>query len=298
MKLLLLYRRPVFLTWRVSSHGREISTSRLLTSSRIPPRLSLHQWPHRSIATDTAPLNKRAQQSSPSNEEEQEQQSSPSLSDQVRFLMRQVPHPVAIITATDPNSPTPNEAYRGMTVSSFNTVTLYPEPVISFNVKRPSETLHALQTSGHFHVHLLAPSEATAKLARDFSRGNNNLQIVKGEGGFEFFSDSGSETTQQGQRRGPPVLQRRRKDNSNKDENDSAVVDFPFIFECRAHPQKIEVYDHTIVLGTVVRTLRHPAAGRRGGISGNARDDDDPHSKEDLCLTYADTRFWKMGEVI
>ncbi|KAJ9220461.1 hypothetical protein DTO169C6_7205 [Paecilomyces variotii] len=295
MKLLLLYRRPVFLTWRVSSHGRGISTSRLLTSSRIPPRPSPQQsLLHRSIATNATALNKRAQNSSPSNEEEE--QSSPSLSDQVRFLMRQVPHPVAIITATDPNSPTANEAYRGMTVSSFNTVTLYPEPVISFNVKRPSETLHALQTSGHFHVHLLAPSEATAKLARDFSRGNNNLQIVKGEGGFEFFSDSGSETTGQG--RGPPVLQRRRKDNSNKDENDSAVIDFPFIFECRAHPQKIEVYDHTIVLGTVVRTLRHPAAGRRGGISGNARDDDDPHSKEDLCLTYADTRFWKMGEVV
>ncbi|KAJ9234960.1 hypothetical protein DTO271D3_8567 [Paecilomyces variotii] len=295
MKLLLLYRRPVFLTWRVSSHGRGISTSHLLTSSRIPPRLNLQQWHHRSIATNAAALNKRAQNSSPSNEEEKEQ-SSPSLSDQVRFLMRQVPHPVAIITATDPNSPTANEAYRGMTVSSFNTVTLYPEPVISFNVKRPSETLHALQTSGHFHVHLLAPSEATAKLARDFSRGNNNLQIVKGEGGFEFFSDSGSETTGQG--RGPPVLQRRRKDNNNEDDNDSAVIDFPFIFECRAHPQKIEVYDHTIVLGTVVRTLRHPAAGRRGGISGNARDDDDPHSKEDLCLTYADTRFWKMGEVV
>ncbi|KAJ9363396.1 flavin reductase like domain-containing protein [Paecilomyces variotii] len=295
MKLLLLYRRPVFLTWRVSSHGRGISTSRLPTSSRIPPRLSPQQsLLHRSIATNATALNKHAQQSSPSNEEEE--QSSPSLSDQVRFLMRQVPHPVAIITATDPNSPTANEAYRGMTVSSFNTVTLYPEPVISFNVKRPSETLHALQTSGHFHVHLLAPSEATAKLARDFSRGNNNLQIVKGEGRFEFFSDSGSETTGQG--RGPPVLQRRRKDNSNKDENDSAIIDFPFIFECRAHPQKIEVYDHTIVLGTVVRTLRHPAAGRRGGISGNARDDDDPHSKEDLCLTYADTRFWKMGEVV
>ncbi|KAJ9324418.1 hypothetical protein DTO027B5_4269 [Paecilomyces variotii] len=296
MKLLVLYRRPVFLTWRVSSHGRGISTSRLLTSSRIPPQLNPQQWLHRSIATNATALKKRAQNSSPSNEEEEEQ-SSPSLSDQVRFLMRQVPHPVAIITATDPNSPTANEAYRGMTVSSFNTVTLYPEPVISFNVKRPSETLHALQTSGHFHVHLLAPSKATAKLARDFSRGNNNLQIVKGEGGFEFFSaDSGSETTGQG--RGPPVLQRRRKDNSNKDENDSAIIDFPFIFECRAHPQKIEVYDHTIVLGTVVRTLRHPAAGRRGGISGNARDDDDPHSKEDLCLTYADTRFWKMGEVI
>ncbi|KAL1849259.1 hypothetical protein Plec18170_007551 [Paecilomyces lecythidis] len=297
MKLLQLYRRPVFLTWRISSHGRGTSTSRLLSSSRIPPRLNLQHHHHRSIATNAATSNKTTPQSSPSNEEDPSP--TPSLSDQVRFLMRQVPHPVAIITATDPNSPA-DEAYRGMTVSSFNTVTLYPEPVISFNVKRPSETLHALQASGHFHVHLLAPSEETAKLARDFSRGNNNLQISRGEGRFEFSSGSESETTQ-----GPPVLQRRKND-SNKDQSIpkdlqslalESAVDFPFIFECRAHPQRIEVYDHTIVLGTVVRTLRHPAAGRRDR-NGDIRDGNDPHSREDLCLTYADTRFWKMGEVI
>ncbi|GAD97837.1 oxidoreductase, putative [Paecilomyces variotii No. 5] len=302
MKLLQLCRRPVFVTWRISNHGRGTSTCRLLTSSRIPPRLSLQYQPRRSIATNTATLNKTTPQSSLSNEEEPS-----SLSDQVRFLMRQVPHPVAIITATDPDCPNADEAYRGMTVSSFNTVTLYPEPVISFNVKRPSETLHALQTSGYFHVHLLAPSEETAKLARDFSRGNNNLQISRGEGQFEFSSCSGlnSESTQ-----GPPVLQRK-NDNNDNNKNELApkdleeekslalesAVDFPFIFECRAHPQKIEVYDHTIVLGTVVRTLRHPAAGRRD-VNGKIRDGNDPHSTEDLCLTYADTRFWKMGEVI
>lgn len=193
--------------------------------------------------------------------------------------MRQVPHPVAIITATDPNSPA-DQAFRGMTVSSFNTVTLYPEPVISFNVKRPSETLHALQTSGHFHVHLLAPSEETAKLAREFSRGNNNLRISRGEGQFEFFLNL--------EKKAPPVLRRRKNEEQEKESQASlSVVDFPFILECRTHPQKIEVHDHTIVLGTVVRTLRHP--------DGNG---DDPHSNENLCLTYADTRFWKMGEVI
>ena len=61
--------------------------------------------------------------------------------------MRRVPYPVAIITATDPSGRPDTSAFRGMTVSSFNTVTLSPRPVISFNVRRPSETLNALLAS-------------------------------------------------------------------------------------------------------------------------------------------------------
>lgn len=198
--------------------------------------------------------------------------------------MRQVPHPVAIITATDcSNSNNGQKAFRGMTVSSFNTVTLYPEPVISFNVKRPSETLNALQASGRFLVHLLAPSAATAKLARDFSKGNANLHISSGEGEFEF-SSSGSATDEAGAP-APPLLRRRRLEESSE----SQTVDFPFVFECRLIPQKIEVQDHTIVLGTVVRVLEQPRPDRADSTG-------DGHSPEDLCLTYADTRFWRMGE--
>jgi len=210
----------------------------------------------------------------------------PSLPDQVRLLMRRVPYPVAIITATDPHTPTHNHkdaqiehSYRGMTVSSFSTVTLQPEPVISFNVKRPSETLNALLSSGRFLVHLLAPAKPTADLARDFSRGNHNLSIVNGEGDFEFaaHAQTGNEN---GSKRPLPLLRRRGADDT---------VDFPFVFECRLLPQQMEVFDHTIVLGYVVNTiLQRPldVEVRSQAESG------------ELCLTYANTKFWKMGHEI
>ena len=68
-------------------------------------------------------------------------------------------------------------------------------------------------------------------------------------------------------------------------------VDFPFVFECRLHPHQMEVHDHTIVLGHIVDTiLQRPLDGdAQGQKAGSAKE---------LCLTYADTRFWEMGHEI
>lgn len=210
----------------------------------------------------------------------------PSLPDQIRLLMRRVPYPVAIITATDPHTHNHDHkdtqiehSYRGMTVSSFSTVTLHPEPVVSFNVKRPSETLNALLSSGRFLVHLLAPAKPTADLARDFSRGNHNLSIVNGEGDFEFaaHAQTGNENE-----RPLPLLRRREVDSWG-------ILDFPFVFECRLLPQQMEVFDHTIVLGRVVDTiLQRPLDAE---VKGQA-------DSGELCLTYANTKFWEMGHEI
>lgn len=215
------------------------------------------------------------------------EKSEPSLSDQVRLLMRRVPYPVAIITATDPhigNSDSDcavEKAFRGMTVSSFSTVTLNPEPVISFNVKRPSETLTALQSSGRFLVHLLAPTQGPAALARDFSKGNHNLSIASGEGDFEFASHNSSNNGDGGNSRLLPLPLLRRR-------NTQEHVDFPFVFECKLYPHQMEVYDHTIVLGHIVRTIIQCPLNN-GNKAGSGKD---------LCLTYADTRFWEMGHEI
>lgn len=196
--------------------------------------------------------------------------------------MRRVPYPVAIITATDPHDGT-DKAFRGMTVSSFNTVTLSPEPVISFNVRRPSETLSALQASSRFLVHLLAPGPVTAALARDFSKGNHNLKILSGEGDYEFAAHASDPASK-------PLPLLRRKTRLATDKEADGTDDFPFVFECQLHPKSVDVYDHTIVVGIVVRALSphlaHP----------------DPHagttSAGELCLTYANTRFWEMGHEI
>lgn len=208
--------------------------------------------------------------------------------------MRRVPYPVTIITATDPThahthpqKPSQSQpAVRGMTVSSFNTVTLTPSPVVSFNVKRPSETLSALLRTRRFLAHLLAPNHDAAALARDFSRGNQRLAGF-GEGvfGFEFVEAGGSAD---GDGEGEAVLPVLRRWSGSQDSGEGRN-DFPFIFECQLHGQQVEVHDHTVVFGTVVRTL---VGGSPGTLDGR------PGQASDLCLTYADTRFWEMGREI
>lgn len=67
----------------------------------------------------------------------------------IRINMRAIPHPVALISCNAPTGP------AGMLVSSFNTITLNPDPYISFNVKLPSRTYSALSSHGTFNVHAL-----------------------------------------------------------------------------------------------------------------------------------------------
>ncbi|OJJ97875.1 hypothetical protein ASPACDRAFT_122587 [Aspergillus aculeatus ATCC 16872] len=278
-------------------------------------------------------------------QEEQEQQPSQTplstqptqqdLSTQIRLLMRQVPYPVAIITSTDPHahartsaSPSPSQPssssspFRGMTVSSFNTVTLHPTPIISFNVRRPSETLTALQSSGRFLVHLLAPHPRTAALARDFSRGNRRLGILPapetgdkpgeeepGTAGYEFAalppspveSENVSSTNPNTKDAHPPPLpllrRRNRSPGSAANPKDQEKVDdFPFVFECRVLPQSIQVQDHTIVVGRVVRAITRPK--HAGEAAATMIDHQVQQDAKDLCLTYADTRFWEIGKEI
>ncbi|OJJ05636.1 hypothetical protein ASPVEDRAFT_86978 [Aspergillus versicolor CBS 583.65] len=259
------------------------------------PHSPPQQWHlYRTLTTSATP--------SPSTNTHQDDQTL-SLSTQVRLLMRQVPYPVAIITSTDPapskTHHTETESnltsqFRGMTVSSFNTVTLTPQPVISFNVRRPSETLHALLSSGRFLVHLLATNPHTAALARDFARGNQNLAL--GEGEFEFVGVKPSTSfpanvgdSQSVPSPPLPLLQRRpKKQNINPSaESASTPSCFPFIFECQILPQSVvNVYDHTIVVGAVVRAITSEGANEL------------ETSSQDLCLTYANTKFWEVGDEV
>ncbi|KAL9044606.1 MAG: hypothetical protein Q9214_002271, partial [Letrouitia sp. 1 TL-2023] len=83
-----------------------------------------------------------------------------SLTNSVRTLMRQVPHPLTVVIARHPHQQTPS----GLLVSSFNTVTLAPTPYVSFNLKLPSSTFAAIEASGRF----TASAINSARLARAF----------------------------------------------------------------------------------------------------------------------------------
>ncbi|KAF3345109.1 hypothetical protein VdG2_06722 [Verticillium dahliae VDG2] len=69
------------------------------------------------------------------------------LSEQLRGLMRLLPHSVVVCTATNPADNTP----RAMTMSSLTSLTLHPTPLVTFNVATPSRTLTAVKGARRFN---------------------------------------------------------------------------------------------------------------------------------------------------
>ncbi|KAI2607939.1 flavin reductase like domain-containing protein [Hypoxylon sp. NC1633] len=107
------------------------------------------------------------------------------LSQPMRAMMRQLPHPVVVITTlentrqlsdfkdildTQPPPPIP----RAMTVSSLTSLSIDPVPRVTFNVTLPSTTYEALVHCGHFNAHILTGNEHGARIADLFTRGNRS----------------------------------------------------------------------------------------------------------------------------
>ncbi|KAL8656496.1 MAG: hypothetical protein Q9210_000211 [Variospora velana] len=86
------------------------------------------------------------------------------LPEQVRRMMRRIPHPLIVILAQDTRDPLHSGLPSGLLVSSFNTITLTPVPYVSFNLKVPSSTYKEIQNSGGF----VASAISSPRIARDF----------------------------------------------------------------------------------------------------------------------------------
>lgn len=159
--------------------------------------------------------------------------------------MRHVPYPVTIITATDTSeSPDKGPArWRGATVSSFNTVALYPHPVVTFNIKRPSSTLDAIQATGHFNAHLFSYSREAKRIATKFTKGNAGSPFHDKDGNLESFAlDAERQANDL-----PPLL---------FSETNSEVRMNPFRFQCRLLEDKsVEIGDHVVLFGEVSRVI-------------------------------------------
>ncbi|EXJ78120.1 hypothetical protein A1O3_09281 [Capronia epimyces CBS 606.96] len=158
--------------------------------------------------------------------------------------MRHVPHPVAVITATDLSlSPEGGpKAWRGATVSSFNTVTLLPRPVISFNIKKLSSTFDAIRSSGHFYVHLLSEDAAEAhQIASKFTKGNASYPFHDDNGELESFALVSH--VEPNLKKMPPILHF---------ENEAGDLVVPFRLHCRFLEDKlVEIGDHVVLFGEV-----------------------------------------------
>lgn len=106
------------------------------------------------------------------------------IPDTLRHIMRNIPSSVVVLTtsATIPDisgtvKQSPEQYYRGMTLSSFTTLSLSP-PLITFNIRAPSRTLSAIRQSGIFLIHVLEANKEGAAVADSFTKGNaDNIEV-------------------------------------------------------------------------------------------------------------------------
>ncbi|KAI0884056.1 flavin reductase like domain-containing protein [Annulohypoxylon maeteangense] len=105
------------------------------------------------------------------------------LSQPMRSVMRQLPHPVVVITTLENtrnltkvdellDDKLPPPIPRAMTVSSFTSLSINPVPRVTFNITLPSTTYKALAKCGKFNAHILSGDNHGARIADLFTRGN------------------------------------------------------------------------------------------------------------------------------
>ncbi|OLL21979.1 hypothetical protein NEOLI_001791 [Neolecta irregularis DAH-3] len=92
--------------------------------------------------------------------------SSYNLQDGLRKFMRCVPQPAVIITTCCSEN---HKIRRGITVSSFNTLSMAEHPLVSFNVQLPSRFAELLRQSSKFIVNFPRACREHAALAHTFS---------------------------------------------------------------------------------------------------------------------------------
>jgi flavin reductase (DIM6/NTAB) family NADH-FMN oxidoreductase RutF len=152
------------------------------------------------------------------------------ISSNLRDVMRRLVNSVVVMGV--PNFRTGK--VHGVTLSSFTTVTLTPQPIVTFNIKRPSRTLNALKATlnpsttdqpSTFEIYILEARITAVEIATAFSRdgGPSDISLL-----YSIQSERAPRVLRQGIRR--------------------ALV-------CRlleGDKGLIEVGDHTLVLGEVV----------------------------------------------
>ncbi|KAI6988508.1 hypothetical protein KC360_g7443 [Hortaea werneckii] len=96
------------------------------------------------------------------------------LPEDMRAILRPLTHPVVLITARDAAHSTADQSSfigcRGVTVSSFTAVTLFPQPIVSFNLKVPSRTWDAIASSQWLTAHILSANADAATLTHAFTQ--------------------------------------------------------------------------------------------------------------------------------
>lgn len=193
-------------------------------------------------------------------------------------LMRTVPHPVAVITARKQDVEDDIHGTVAATVSSFNTVSLDPDLIVSFNLKADSITYRTIVDSKHFTVTFPQMTPAGANLVHSFTRGNNPSPFTVDHPDhptpkpFQW-------TTEQSEalrnlRYHPPTV-------ALAELHDVDHSGFAFAFVCE-YQTSTPVGDHVIVSGRLSPTLIKTAHSGWGEDSGQG-----PFSALNITLAHA-----------
>ncbi|KAG9942937.1 hypothetical protein KCU85_g9028, partial [Aureobasidium melanogenum] len=155
-----------------------------------------------------------------------------------KSIMRSVPSSVVVLTTSVSPSTSDMESFRGMTVSSLTSVTLEPEPIISFSIRGPSRTLDCITAGRPFAVNFLSTHSVGARIADIFSKPHDNpsqpFHAVQNLNLAKIWAKDGDPA--------PPVI-------SGKD--------IPARFTCELLPGKsLEVGDHTVIFARVTNVYR------------------------------------------
>ncbi|KAK3671378.1 hypothetical protein LTR78_008656 [Recurvomyces mirabilis] len=215
-------------------------------------------------------------------DDERTQRHNVELGNDVRAVSRPLTQSVVLITTRMPGS-TPGDTSgqefadcRGVTVSSFTTVTIQPVPVVSFNLKLPSRTWDAMERSGRLCIHAMAATPEAAAITHVFTQKHDLPSHPFGElihNGINVVVPSDDDTS-------PPRIKTKT----------GAVL---ARVECRILMEKsVFVGDHVVVFAEVYGVA----------LPGVARDASRAEMLERLeeatGLAYAKRGFRGIGEVI
>ena len=242
----------------------------------------------------------------------------PPLSRELRGIMRTLPSSVVVLTATSSTfRPIPSrnssEHYppkprtklsRGMTLSSYASVALSPDPVITFNIRCPSSTLDAFCRNRQILIHILDASQQGANIANLFTKANGEANCSTLGREFEigraeklFGMERHLVTSRDGDGGKFLVLPRLKGEGigkvlrcelieGSKSGESSKVKDTVSYGQRKPPSGLIAVGDHVLVLARVVEILEIDGAKSDG--------------KEDMTygLMYADGKYRSIGQPI
>jgi flavin reductase (DIM6/NTAB) family NADH-FMN oxidoreductase RutF len=199
--------------------------------------------------------------------------------DKIKTILRPLMHPVVLVTASTRNNDAHSNAIdhlRGVTVSSFTSVSVAPKPILSFNLRLPSRTWDAIQSNATICINLLEASAEGAAIAHAFTQPHEDpTEAFRELGRLGYVLRNFSFAN---------IKRLSKMHPSGRLDVDSAI--FGWLFATVKRDRCVKVGDHVIVVAEVVSTM----------MANNVRER--ATAGESFGLAYANREYRMLGETI